>query len=524
MRGVNSRLAFTIDANVAMGVATGVHRLGHPDRCPVDGRRSNGLCELGPRAQSREENSRAMTGRSVVPAARTEGHVRVVADGRTATQEVPMIRRPRTSRHGSRSALVRVLMTGVSPIILAGCVIGWWPLGPIRPLPSASPTQPPGPSQSTTAFPVPDLPIASLPNAPGVAIWSAEPRGQIRVSVWRAGAVSDLLIVPLLNPDPTYLDHVRVWISPTGRSVAVVEAAHESTIQHAYVRIFSTAGDLLWTGPPDVWAAPRVRWSRDGSRFAVDTKGRWLVVTPGSGPGPAQEISIDTRRPRPAPTTFVPSWEMLDFSEDGETLFGTAPEAAPSARIALVSARAGGGLITPLKSLPIRPGDRLATLPRLGDRPLEASIDPGTARIATVVPSSEKDAYDIEVSGGKPSQRLVLAHSSAGVIATAWNQGALIAFDDDSSGADAVHVLGEFPMKVRLGPERRIASWQVIDGRGQMIAITDGFVLLGFGRGLPEVPSRLALVRLADGSQTAIDADGRPETTEIYGFAGWLPG
>jgi hypothetical protein len=435
-----------------------------------------------------------------------------------------MIRSPRTSRDGRRSALVRVLLIGVSPILLAGCVIGWWPFGPIGTLPAASPTPPPAPSQATTAFPVPDLPIASLPDAPGVAIWSAEPRGQIRLSVWRAGAVTDLLIIPLLNPDPTYLDHVRVWISPTGRSVAVVEAAHESTIQHAYVRIFSIDGDLLWTGPPDVWAAPTVRWTSDGSRFAVDTKGRWLVVTPGSGPGLAREISIDARRPRPTPTTFVPSWAMLDFSEDGETLFGGAPPTSLAAQASLVSARTDGGPITPLKSLPISPGERLSRLPRLGDQSLEATIDPGTARIATIVPSNAQDAYDIEVSGGKPSQRLALAHSGAGAIATAWNDGGLFAFHLDTSGADVLQVLGEFPMKARLGPERSIASWQLIDGRGRMIAITDGFVLLGFGRGLPEVPNRLALVRLADGSQTAIDADGHPETIEIYGFAGWLPG
>lgn len=106
----------------------------------------------------------------------------------------------------------------------------------------------------------------------------------------------------------------------------------------------------------------------------------------------------------------------------------------------------------------------------------------------------------------------------------AWNEGGLIAFHPDSSGADALQVLGEFPMKARLGAERRIASWQLGDGRGVMVAIGDGYALLGFGRGLPEVPNRLALVRLSDGSQTAIDTDGDPETIEIYGFAGWLPG
>ena len=54
------------------------------------------------------------------------------------------------------------------------------------------------------------------------------------------------------------------------------------------------------------------------------------------------------------------------------------------------------------------------------------------------------------------------------------------------------------------------------------MAVTNGYALFSFGRGLPEVRNRLLLVRLSDGTQTAIDADGLPGTIETFGFAGWL--
>ena len=73
------------------------------------------------------------------------------------------------------------------------------------------------------------------------------------------------------------------------------------------------------------------------------------------------------------------------------------------------------------------------------------------------------------------------------------------------------------------GKERRVTSFPATPLRQPgLVAVTSGYALFSFGRGLPEVLNRLLLVRLSDGAATVIDGDGTTTTLETYGFAGWL--
>jgi hypothetical protein len=408
------------------------------------------------------------------------------------------------------------------PLLLSGCLVMWWPPSlPRRSLPTATHPASPQASSSGEAFPLPDLPIAELPGAPVVALWSPEPGGQIRASVWRSGSVRGLLVVPLLNPDPVYLDHVRVSVSPNGRFVAVIEAPRESTITTAFIRIFSATGDLVWTGPPDVSASPTTRWSPDGSRFAVDARGRWIVVSPTSS-GPADTVEIDTRRPRQAVDQIAYPWELLDFSEDGSTLYGAVMLGVDRSSRPIARATASGGQVEPLAALPTKAGERLAYPSQRSERTLDPAIDPETGRLATLGSCDPTLQCEIEIRGGGRVQRSGPARRFGGVVDLAWQHGSIVILHDDRSGASPVQDLGLIKVGKDLGQERSVASFDLVGQHGRLVAVTDDFVLLGFGRGLPERPSRLVLVRLSDGARSAIDLDGASSTPELFGFAGWL--
>ena len=426
------------------------------------------------------------------------------------------------SRFLSAARAVAVLSC---PILLSGCLIAFLPFGPSRTTPAIPiPTAPPKPSASTPSLGLPDLPIADLPGAPALAVWSPEANGQIRVSTWRAGTLKDELVVPLLNRDPVYLDHVRVLFSPTGRYFAVVEAADGPTISRAFVRIFSNAGDLVWTGPREVTAHPTIRWSPDGTRFAVDARLRWLVVTPGGG-GNSKVVEIDTRRPVDANGGVQYPWELLDFSEDGATLFGSRSAGLVQYSLPLARVNASGGPIEPLATLPTKAGKRMTAIRQLLDTPLEVPIDPTTGRIAFATSAGATADVVVVVRSGKRDRQFALAREAArGGVFLVWQGGSLVTLHDS---LQADQQLGVISTGADFGKERRVSSFPIVgQHRAGFVALTDGWVVLSFGSrgGLPEVPNRLLLVRLSDGAKTAIDADGNPTTLETYGFAGWLPG
>jgi hypothetical protein len=345
------------------------------------------------------------------------------------------------------------------------------------------------------------------------------------VSIWRSGSLKGLLVVPLLNRDPVYLDHVRVLMSPTGRHFAVVEAADGPTITRAFLRIFTRAGDLVWTGPRDISAHPTIRWSPDGIRLAVDTRHQWLVVTP-ADTGIASVVEIDTRRPVDANGGVAHPWELLDFSEDGAVLFGSRSAGLVPYAFPLATVRAIGGPIEPLATLPMKTGRRMAPIRQLLDQPLEAPIDPTTGRIAFATSTGATAQPVIVVREGKRDRQIPLdAEAAGGGIVLAWQRGALVTFRDGPKAGQ--QQLGVTSIAGDFGKERRVTSFPILSQhRAGFVAVADGHVILSFGTrgGLAEVPNRLVLVRLSDGAKTSIDADGNPATLEAYGFAGWLSG
>lgn len=422
-----------------------------------------------------------------------------------------------------RSSIARSIALLACPVLVSGCIVGF-PFLPIVPdHPIAPPPATPAPSvpllpSPTARAELPDLPIARIPGAPTFAIWTALPDARIRVSAWRDGGIAELIVVPLLNRDPVYLDHVRVSVAPTGRFVTVVEAADGPSISRAFVRVFSIAGALVWTGPRDTTANPTIRWSPDGSRMAVDARNRWLVITPDDGPATALEI--DSRRAVATGEGAYP-WELLDFSEDGRTLFGSRSLGLPPGTLPLASVPSGGGAIQPIAALPTAESTRLAPLRQLMDRPLEAPIDPLTGRVAIAAATGSSTQITIVIRSGTTEETFSLPESVSGPVDLAWQRGSLVILHDGP--AAGTQQLGIASAGADRGTERRVASFPLIGQRGRLVALTNGFAILAFGRGLGEVPNRLLVIRLLDGAETLVDADGLVATTETFGFAGWLP-
>ena len=417
-----------------------------------------------------------------------------------------------------RSSIARAIALLACPVVLSGCIFGFpFVRLPDRPRSSPAPNVPILPSPTTRAE-LPELPIATVPDAPSFASWAPMPAARLRIVAWRSGTLDELIVLPLLNHDPVYLDHVRVSVAPTGRFVAVVEAADGPTISRAFVRVFSIAGDLVWTGPNDVAANPTIRWSPDGSRFAVGAHSRWLVLTPREGPATA--IEIDARRAVAAGDGDYP-WELLDFSEDGRTLFGSRSAGLIPDTYPIASVPSSGGAIQPIAALPTGKGQRLAPLRHLLDDPLEAPLDPGTGRIAVPRSSGTSTALAIEIRSGTKALSFTLPGSAGGPVDIAWQGGSLLVLHD---GPDpGTQQLGIVSTGTDFGKERPVTSIPIAGPHGRLVAMTDRFALLAFGRGFGEVPSRLLLVRLLDGVQTLVDADGATATTETFGFGGWLP-
>jgi hypothetical protein len=357
-----------------------------------------------------------------------------------------------------------------------------------------------------------------LPGAPAFAVWTPERNAQIRISIWRSGSLNGLLVVPLLNRDPMYLDHVRVLMSPTGKHFAVVEAADGPTITRAFVRIFSSAGDLAWTGPREITAIPTIRWAPDSTRIAVDARLRWLVITP-TGAGQAAVVEIDTRRPFGANDGVQYPWQLLDFSEDGATLYGSRSLGLRPYTYPLARAPASGGPLEPLASLPTKPGQRLAALRMLVDSPLEAPIDPATGGIAMFTGSGRSTDIDVTIRTGTRQRLFTLSNVIGGPIDMAWQHGSLVVLHDGPQTGE--QSLGIVSTGATLGKERRVTSFPVTGLHARLVALTEGYVVLAFGRGFGDVPNRLLLVRLSDGAKTVVDADGLAETVETFGFAGW---
>jgi hypothetical protein len=101
-----------------------------------------------------------------------------------------------------------------------------------------------------------------------------------------------------------------------------------------------------------------------------------------------------------------------------------------------------------------------------------------------------------------------------------WQHGSLVILH---AGPDAdEESLGIVPTAAGPAKERLVTSFPITGPHPTLVALIDGYVVLAFGRSLPEVPNRLALLRLSDGAMTAIDGDGARGTIETFGFGGWL--
>jgi hypothetical protein len=307
-------------------------------------------------------------------------------------------------------------------------------------------------------------------------------------------------------------------VSPTGAFVAVVEAADGPSISRAFVRVFSIGGDLVWTATGDVAAHPTIRWSPDGMELAIDARHRWLLVAPRDGPTTA--IEIDSRRAIAAGDGDYP-WELLGFSEDGRTLFGSRSAGLVPNTYPLASVPASGGAIQAIAALPTGESLRLAPLRQLMDNPLEAPIDPATGRIAVPASSGASKEVAIQIRSGAKTVTFSLPGSAGGPVDFTWQGGSLLILHDGPE--PGTQQLGVVSTDADLGRERPVTSIPIAGLHGRLVAVTDGYAILAFGRGFGEAPSRLLLVRLRDGAETLVDADGETSTTEAFGFAGWLP-
>lgn len=416
------------------------------------------------------------------------------------------------------SSITRAVAVLACPVVLSGCIFGF----PFAPLTKGPPS--PAPSVSvlpspTTQAELPDLPIATIPDAPAFTIWAPLPNARIRISAWRAGTIATLIDVPLLNHDPVYMNYVRVVAAPTGQFVAVVEAADPPTVSRAFVRIFSIAGDLVWTATGDVTSHPTVRWSPDGSRFALDARNRWLVVT--MHDGLASQVDIDARRPVPAGGGDY-GWGLLGFSEDGKTLLGFSAAGLPPGRFRIASAPSSGGPIAPLAALPTGKGQRLAGFRQLSDLAPEAPIDPETGRVWAFSSSGTSTGLGIEIRSGEKARTFALPAGVTGSDVMWQAGGSLLTLH---VGPDpATEQLGVVSTGRDFGTERPVTSIPIVGLRGRLLATTDGFAILAFGGQFLESPKHLLLVRLRDGAETLVDADGAAATSEVFGFGGWLAG
>jgi hypothetical protein len=319
--------------------------------------------------------------------------------------------------------------------------------------------------------------------------------------------------VPLLNHDPVYLVHARVSAAPSGRYVAVIEAGDGPSISRAFVRIFSIEGDLVWTATGDVTSHPTVRWSPDGSRLALDARHRWLVVT--MHDGLAREVDIDARRAIPAGGGDYP-WGLIGFSEDGKTLLGGSAPGVPGEPVAIASAPSSGGAIAPIAALPTGKGQRLAPL-ALNNLPM----DPETGRVVAFSSSGTSTDVAIDVRSGAKTRTFALPAAAGGPVDMVWYGGGSLLMLHDGPTA-ATQQLGVVSTGADLGMERPVTSIPIVGPRARLLATTAGFAILAFAGGILESPARLLLVRLADGAETLVDADGSKSTTEAFGFAGWL--
>jgi len=399
--------------------------------------------------------------------------------------------------------------------LLAGCTISWW----VIPLaPGEGPFPVPGsPRPGPTLPPLPQLEGSEvLEGAPAVAVWAPEGNDRIRISEWRSGQpLRRLLVVPRLYADRTTLGLVRVSMAPGGRFVTVSEDDSLVYPSHDHIRVFASDRGLVWTSPDDLWPGLTTRWSPDGTRFAIDDRGRWIVLDL-SDPAAVTTTSIDTSRPRSPSGIWRHPWLMVDFSEDGRTLYGADETGVrPAFRVA-VRASADGGRVEPIDRLPTSPGRRLTFPPELGNPRIEPTIDPATGRILDTM-FEPADSYTMSVWSDGIVRRFALEASWADLV---WYQGSILGlWREGPLPGRAVH-LSEFEVEPTLGSERRILSLPATISIG-LVALTRDYVALRVGPPYYDMPSELLVVRAADGARTVI-ADPTARIPGALFFAGWM--
>ena len=416
-------------------------------------------------------------------------------------------------------SIAHVLAILACPIVLSGCIFGipLFPRStPSSPAPSLAPVAPsPGP----TAQPPPLVHGESLPGAPAAAVWTITENGSIRISAWHSGTrLRTILEIPRPGGGGRF-ENIRVSAAPTGNLFAIIQTVESGGVFADEVRVFTSTGELSWTRRLGLQGA-RARWAPDGSRLVIDAPTTWLTIAVAEGRPPTVS-EIATNRPRHPNGAVTYPWMLIGFSEDGRLLYGAedtggTPWFRPAMRVA-----ANGGPIEPIQGLPTAKGVRLASSPTFGGSRIAPTIDPGSGRIVTSV-CGVMDACRVNVWLGQTGTFFDLP-SGATSLDIAWSGGTLIGLWRQQPAEGDGFRVSEFDADARPGAERRITSLPYPGGGGSLVGLSDGFVLVGLGSGVPTDRMELVLVRLSDGArsvvQTAVDATD----VETYGFGGWLP-
>jgi hypothetical protein len=430
----------------------------------------------------------------------------------------------------------------------SGTDVGGRPDAPASGQPGPAATEPasgpPGASSSpvaATSLPAVVPPGEALPGAPGVAFWAPDGADRVALYAWHPGgtAAGTLASLAVLDawPDhsnlavPNGLGSVqRVLVaSPDGSRVAFLESTGSGIIR-ARLRVFSTAGTLLWTSPESAtpaasaadpvsaWYADGLAWSADGSILAAGTD-PWTLIR-FDGTGDAVASTLDGMRSNDT------GYRLLGFSADGTHLYGyeTQGEAEWWQRPVRVDASSGA-----LETLTVFGGgaDGLAvsnaTFP--GDL-----VNPGDGR-ALAQPLVAKGDASWGTVGSAGTTLLGLPPAAPSGATPRWGTGdtIVVAGLPDPGASPATGSVQRFSIDGtgRVGDP----AWVLSTGTKatSLVGVRGGFALVlesgvTDGRALDALGfDEAVLVRLDDMVSVAIRGPGASSDGLGFHFAGWLP-